>query len=157
MRFIILLAVASFVSFASNVETVHAAQKKKSAPCDGDFELKIEVTPLDPQNGDKVGLSLKVPKGGRGLASRTHTGQSNQISARSCALWQKNTWQSLDRIFFENSRGERRDVVCHNVATLNYRLGREKKSAKMCLSGARDGLTYGFGKFYEGTDLLIER
>ncbi|MEW6057652.1 MAG: hypothetical protein AB1540_13655 [Bdellovibrionota bacterium] len=148
-----------FVSAAAHARS-KSGRTQKPMPCDVGFSLDVKV--FSPQSSDQgnVGFSVQYEKSKkRGLASRLHSGQSAAVTSEVCRRWQDRYWQVFERVLLENSRPERKDLVCHGVASIEYQLvGSKKQKTKVCLGDRRfDGATYSFHDFYEGTSLLAGR
>lgn len=150
-------ALILFLAMGLPWRAVEAAPK--ALPCSQGFELSVLVSPANQGVGTApVGLELSYQAAGRGLASRVHTQQISLFDRAQCENWQKNYWHHLKRVIFENKQAERSNLICRNVAQLRLRVGGHSESARVCLASAdADGLTYGFQRFYEGTDLMVER
>ena len=144
-------------SIASINSRVHF---KKLEPCDGDFEMSMDVRPVEAISGDPVGLKLKIAKNSSsfGEVGRTHINQKNPFDKEQCEQWQTKYWHLLEHLVLENKFRERDNVICRNTADISYRQGSFKNKARVCLaSNSRDGVTWAFQRFYRGTDELVSR
>lgn len=163
-KFLVIAILAAASCVAASAAASHSAKSEK-LPCDGDFEITISVAPVDPHpavvsaDEGKMSLKLVVDKDeSRSTAARLHTEDTGPFTRKLCGVWQTRYWNILSRLMLENDRPERAKMVCHNIGTVDYRLGKSRKNAKFCLGNAQqDNLTYAFQTFYEGTDLMISR
>lgn len=132
-------------------------------PCSGDFELQLSVMPTQGvEAGDssaRIGVNLKyAAAAARGIASVPHTKEESKFTKARCERWQKKYWPLLSSIIAENKRPERASMICFNVGTVHYKVGRADRRANICLSDAKqDSLTFAFRYFYDGTDALVAR
>lgn len=151
-----LMLFAFFISvFGLSALGRDAAAASTVNPCDGNFELEIVISTVGLDVGADTGLKLIIDKAGRAIASKMNSTKKGSIAKPSCQVWQKNYWSLLSRVIKQNNSKERKQFICRNVASVNFKQGGKKDSARICLGQAHeDAMTAAFHRFYEGTSHL---